>query len=93
MLASLVVLGLCHTVTGLNTARQPLPVAMRLRGGAVQAVAAMFGTSPLALAAMPGKTPWLQERRLTVGAHEDTIELMRRIVPRLARVRRSARRP
>ena len=40
MLASLVVLGLCHTVTGLNTARQPLPVAMRLRGGAVQAVAA-----------------------------------------------------
>lgn len=54
-----------------------------IRAGAdVTAVAAMFGHSPLALAALPGRLPWLEgDRKMRVGAHADTVELIQRIFP------------
>lgn len=51
----------------------------------VKAVAAMFGKSPLCLAALPGSK--LRERirsgdhLLHVGAHSDTVELLQRLLP------------
>jgi len=53
-------------------------------GCEVNAVAAMFGTSPLCVAGLPGLP--LHERirkgdRLRVGAHGDTVELLKRLLP------------
>ena len=45
----------------------------------VSAVAAMYATSPLALAALPGTS--LAADGLRIGAHVDTVELLQRIVP------------
>lgn len=42
------------------------------------AVAAMFHQSPLCIASMPNAT---EDGEMTIGVHEDTVELMRRIFP------------
>lgn len=53
----------------------------------VTAVGAMFGRSPLCLAALPdplGATTTIAAttgKKLTVGAHEDTVELIQRLLP------------
>jgi len=55
----------------------------------VRAVAAMFGRSPLALAALPGREltgelTWLTQaaaEELRVGVHEDTVGLVSRLLP------------
>jgi len=53
-------------------------------GSHVKAVAAMFGRSPLCLAGLPGSNLRAQVQegaRLRIAAHEDTVDLLRRIVP------------
>ena len=77
--------------TLLGTTEQNILVPNVVAGHAVQGFAAMFGSSPLALAALPNRAPALaaalQERvdaavmPLRVGAHADTIALLERLVP------------
>jgi hypothetical protein len=45
------------------------------------AVAAMFNTSPLCIAAMPDTSDENNTPKMTIGAHEDTVQLMKRIFP------------
>ena len=53
------------------------------RGGApVQAVASMFGTSPLALAGLPGLAVGGDGgKTMRIGVHADTVDLMKRLLP------------
>ena len=53
------------------------------RGGApVQAVASMFGTSPLSLAGLPGlATGSFGDSGMRIGVHDDTVDLVKRLLP------------
>lgn len=64
-----------------GSTEQNILIPAQRAGAPVQAVAAMFGASPLALAALPGRTPWLGNTLLRVGVHDDTVDLLRRLLP------------
>ena len=71
-----------QTPLTIGTTEQNILIPAQRSGAAVQAVAAMFGRSPLALAALPGRKPWEQEGMgMRVGVHEDTVGLLQRLLP------------
>ena len=74
-----------------GSTEQNILIPAQFAGAPVRAVAAMFGASPLCLAALPAgqsNTNRNKEGRpmVVVGAHEDTVDLLRRLLPSGAEV-------